>query len=118
MSLISSRLSLKHRVTFQRDASIGTTDSWGGPNVPAFADHLVDVPCRVWTSAGHEAVNATTAVVVEDMRLLVALDTDVTEQDRVSAVTYRGDSIVAGPVSIRAVMRHQDHLELVLVRIA
>lgn len=118
MGLVSSRLSLTHRATIQRDSSIGTADTWGTPSAPSFQDHLTDLPCRVQTTAGREAVDASTLVVVEDMRLLVTVDTDVTEQDRVSVVTYRGDAIVAGPVSIRAVLRHQDHLELVLVRLA
>lgn len=117
MGLVSSRLSLTHRVTIQRDANAGTADNWGAPATPDWQNYLT-VPCRAWTTAGHEAVDASTLVVVEEMRLLVTLDTDVTERDRISVVTYRGNTIVAGPVGIRAVLRHHDHLELVLVRIA
>jgi len=116
VSLVASRLSLKHAVTIERATS--APDSWGNPGPPTWTSLVTDLPCRVWTNAGREAVDATTVAVIEDMRLIVTLDTDVTEQDRISVVKYRGDTIVTGPVSIRAVLRHQDHLELVLTRVA
>lgn len=117
MSLASTRLSLIHRATIQRAAT--TTDTWGNPaGSPVWSDHLSGLVCRLWAAAGREAVDPTTVAVVEDLRLIVPLGTDVTEQDRVGAVTFRGSQILAGPTSIRAVLHNDDHLELVLVRIA
>lgn len=120
MSLVSSRLSLIHRVTVERDDNIlmSPGDGWGNPQPPDWDDHLTDLPCRIWTQAGREAVDATTFVVVEDMRLVVELGTDVTEHDRLGDVTYRGDTIITGPIGIRAVLHNQDHLELVLVQLS
>lgn len=114
MSLAATRLSLTHRATIRRATSSG--DDWNGDGPPTWADHLTDVPCRVWAAAGREIVaNADTPVVVEDWRMIVTLDTDVTDTDQVGAVTDRGAPVLAG-ATIRAVLRNQDHLELILVR--
>lgn len=119
MSLASSRLSMTHRCTLERDTHAGSPDSWGGTLPVDWEPYLTDVPCRAWASAGREAVtDTTTVVVVEELRLIVSLGTDVTEQDRVASVTYRGQTTQAGPLGIRAVLTHQDHLELVLVKIS
>jgi hypothetical protein len=118
MSLVSSRLSLTHLVTIQRDASAGVDGGWGNPDVPNWQPYLVGVPCRAWATAGHETINETTNVVVEEVRLIVPLGTDVTEQDRLGDITHRGAVFLAGPTGIRAVLRHADHLDLVLVRIS
>jgi hypothetical protein len=119
MSLVAARLSLTHRCTIERDTNAGTPDAWGTPETPSWQPHLTELPCRGWTRAGVETADATTTTVVEDMRLIVSLGTDVTEQDRVNGVTDRGTTIIiAGPVGIRAVIGRKDHLELVLVRIS
>lgn len=118
MSLVSSRLSLTHAASVERDGNAGQTDSDGYPLSPDWQTHLAAQPCRLWATAGREVVaDTTTVVVVEDLRLIVTVETDIDETDRIASVSYRGDTILAGPVSIRAVLRHQDHLELVLVRI-
>lgn len=117
MSLASTRLSLIHRCTIERDTA--TAGSWGTPDTANWQTHLTDVPCRTWAAAGREAVeNTTTVTVVEDVRVIVPLGTDVTERDRVASVTYRGGNVQEGPLGIRAVLHRADHLELVLVRIA
>jgi hypothetical protein len=119
VSLVSSRVNLGHRCTIERDANAATPDAWGTPETPDWQPHLTDLACRGWTRAGVERADATTSTVVEDMRLIVSLGTDVTEQDRVNGVTDRGTTIIiAGPVGIRAVIGRKDHLELVLVRIS
>lgn len=114
MSLAATRLSLTHRATIQRSSS-GTSD-WNVEDDPTWADHLTALPCRAWATAGREAVaNSNTPVVVEDWRMIVPLDTDVTENDRVAIVTDRSGTVLAG-AQIRSVLRNQDHLELLLVR--
>lgn len=118
MSLLSSRLSLIHRCTIERDASEGTTNARGNAVAPSWQPLTTDLPCRVWVNAGQEAVDATTTAIVEDMRLFLTVDTDVTEQDRIGDVMLRGATYLVGPIGIRAVLRHHDHLELVLKRIS
>ena len=117
MSLVSSRLSLTHLCTIERDQNAGTsTDGWSA--VPDWQPHLTDQPCRMWATAGRETVtDQTTVVVVQDNRLVLPLGTDVTEHDRVTDVTYRGTTILAGPLQIRAVLHNTDHLELLLVQV-
>jgi hypothetical protein len=117
MSVVGSRVALTHRCVIERDAA-GSTNGWGTPDSPDWQPHLTDLPCRGWTTVGVEKTDATTTAVVEDMRLIVSLDTDVTERDRVGSVTSRGVTIIAGPVGIRVVLARKDHLELVLVRVS
>lgn len=116
MSLIASRLSLTHRCSIERDANLATA-SWGDETSPDWQTHLSDLPCRTWATSGREQADEHATVVIEDMRILLPLGTDVTEQDRVGDVTYRGDTIIAGPVQIRAVLRYRDFLELALIRL-
>jgi hypothetical protein len=122
VSLIASRISLTHTCTIERNDVAGGTDSWNQPVTSGWQPHLTDQPCRFWVragmrSAGEKVVDTTTIVVVEDMRMILLLGTDVTENDRVATVSERGAEIQAGPIGIRAVLAHPDHLELVLVRI-
>jgi hypothetical protein len=118
MSLLTSRIGFRHRCVVQRDDNAATDDGWGNPQTPDWQDHLTDVPCRVVVDAGREPVDSDRTVVLVDMRLLVPLDTDVTESDRVSEITERGDDYVDAPLVIEAILRRRTHLELALRRIS
>ena len=118
MSLVSSRVSLIHSCTIQRDGSIGTPNEWGTPSTPDWEDHLTGQPCYAWVSTGREQMDSSTAAVVETLQMIVPLGTDVTEEDRVGDITYRGDTIIPGPTGIRSVIHRKDHIVLVLVRIS
>lgn len=119
MSLVGSRLSLIHRCTIERAANAASLDSWNTPDPPDWQPHLEGVPCRSWVTAGREIVtDKSTLTVVEDARLIVSLGTDVTEGDRIASVTYRGGTIQDGPLGIRAVLAHRDHIELVLAKVS
>lgn len=116
MSLSSSRVGYRHRVTVLRDT--GTRDSWGDPTGPAWVEALADVPCRAWTNGGREPIADDRVAVVEDRRISVALGTDITEADRVSAVTdAAGREVFDGPMSVSVVLRHSDHQELLVERV-
>lgn len=119
MSLVASRLSLTHRVTVERNAGADSGDGWGQGT--DWQPHLTDLPCRAWTTTGQETVDGTNVVLIENLRVLLPEDTDVTERDRIATVTFRGQTIVDGPVDIRAVLPRQGvlgagFLELVLVQ--
>lgn len=117
MSLVASRVSLTHRCTIERGSA--SDDDWGTPGVPDWEDHLTDLPCRLWASTGREVIaNQTTLTPVEDLHMILSIGTDVTTSDRVAVVTYRSDTIAAGPLGIRAILPRRDHLELLLVRVA
>jgi hypothetical protein len=116
MSLVSTRLSLTHRCSIERNEEVD--DQYGNPGAAAWVDHLTDLPCRAWDRAARGAVDATTIAVVEDRRMMVPLGTDVLDSDRVGDVTYRGDLILKGPMLINALLTYPDRLELVLTRIS
>jgi hypothetical protein len=117
VSLVSSRISLIHRCTIQRDQT-NEEDSWGQRGEADWQDHLTDLPCRAWTEAAREPVDETTTVTIEDRRVIVELGTDVTEADRLAAVSDgTGAEIFEGPINIEGVLRFPDHLELLLERI-
>jgi hypothetical protein len=118
MSLASSRVSLIHSCAIERDANASSADSWGAPNSPDWQSHLADLPCRAWAVSGREIIADKASVVVADeIRMIVQVGTDVTERDRVNTITYRGATVFAGPMGIRAVDARRDHLELTLARI-
>ena len=77
MSLISSRASLVHLCTLERNANIGSDDGYGNPLPPQWVTNVEDVPCRAWTS-GHETVsNLGVVSVVIEVHVVVPLGTDV-----------------------------------------
>jgi head-tail adaptor len=118
VSLIGSRVGLRYLCAIARDANAGASDAWGGSPTPNWQP-LATVPCNAWTGGGRELVEADRTAVVEDRRVSVPLGTDVTEADRVASVTARfgGAVVFEGPMNVEAVLRYDDHLELVLGRV-
>lgn len=113
MTLISSRASLVERCATQRNANIGTDDGYNNPLPPAWVDELDDVPCRAWVS-GHETVSTAGDVsVVVETKLVVPVGTDIVEGDRIVSVTRDGAEVQPGPLSVHAVLRRRDHLEVI-----
>jgi head-tail adaptor len=118
MSVVSTRASLTSRCRIERDANAAATDGpWGTPSSAAWQTHLDNLPCRYWQTQGRELVDADTFVDIDDVRLIVAADTDVTNADRVAFVTDRGVTVLDGPLAVRGVIRTRDHIELALVRL-
>jgi hypothetical protein len=117
MSLVSTRLALRHRCTIQRDGSAGTPDAWGSPVAPAWAAHVEGQPCRTWVDAGREPIDPDRTVTITDRRMIVPRSTDVTTRDRIIDISERGTVFAAGPWAIEAVLERREHLELVLQEI-
>jgi len=119
MSLSSSRVGYRHRVTIERDAKLGSKDAdWGGQQTPEWKTHLASLRCRAWTNGAMEPVNDQATVTYEDRRVSVPVGTDVTERDRVADVKdAQGNVIFEGPSNIEGVLRYSDHVELMLERI-
>lgn len=114
---MTARSQMKQRADLER-AAAGNADAWGHAPVPAWEALAADKPCLAWSTAKREVVgtgtNAKTAV-VEDIRLMVPLGTDVTEKDRVRKVKDRaGTTILDGPFGIASVQVRRTHLELAL----
>lgn len=104
-----------HRCTLERDAAHATPDGYGLPGEADWQLLAADLPCFLWSTAERELISAERSEVLEDLRLLLPLATDVTERDRVNGVKDRlGAWIRQGALGIGAVMRKHDHLELAL----
>lgn len=110
---MGARQKMTMRCTIQRNA--GATDDWGG-TTPDWQTHLADVPCYAYIqgrAAGREQVTEDRAVFLEDRRVLMPLDTDVTVAHRILQITDRqGQVLYDGPMTIDAVTRRRDHLQL------
>jgi hypothetical protein len=112
---VSARAQMVHRCTLERDAAHGTPDGYGLPSESDWQPLLVELPCWLWSTAERELIDGEKSAVIEDLRLLVPMATDVTERDRVNGVTDRlGNPVRQGAMGITAVMSKHDHLELAL----
>lgn len=109
---------MTHLCTIERDANAGTTNARGNPSPPDWQPIAESVPCRGWTTIGKERAEDEAIIGLENMRLILPIDTDVTERDRVGDVTDRGVTYMQGPIGIRAVIRQRDFVELILVRVS
>lgn len=109
-------LSLVHLATIQRANT--ATDAFNDVAETGWEDHLADLPCLLYSRTANEIVDRETVVALEQLKMILPRGTDVTEADRVTAVTSRGDSILSATAQIRAVVHREDHLELVLERIS
>ena len=118
MSAVRSRM--VHRATVERDTG-GGTDEWGQEVAPAWTTLHSALPCFWWTEitrATDVEQTATYTAVVEDLRMIAPLGTDLTEADHIVAITDRaGNSVVSGPLGIESVTRHHTHLEAALVAV-
>lgn len=118
MSLVAARVGMRHRVDIHRQA---TVDDGGGASDSTWdTSHLTAVPCRAWTDVRRdtEAEHGDKITVTSDRRLVVPLDTDVTEADQIGDVTERGQVVLAGPMRIEAIARHRTHLELLVDQVS
>lgn len=110
---------MTHRALVQRDT--GTAVNRYNQRQPdAWTTHLAAMPCFFYTSPSRtqvgEAVVVERTAVIEQLRMLVPLDADVTERDRIASVTDReGNAIYTTPLNIRSVIqKRRTHRELVL----
>lgn len=117
MSLTATRVAFHHRTSVLRLTSEGT-NAWGHSDDPTFETLTARVPCRGWMVAGKEAVTVDRTAVIRDLRCMVPLDTDVTEDDQLGDIIERETVIFEGPHRIEAVLRFPDRLELMLEKVA
>lgn len=118
---MTARYQMKMRADVERDAS-GAADAWGQKPMPSWGTHLSDVSCLVWTQAKRQIVGGGAnekVVIIEDIRSMVPLGTDVAENDRFTNVKDRnGTTLFSGPFNIDKVQRRRTHLELLLSKAA
>jgi hypothetical protein len=96
-------------------------DNWGN-DVPANAAWRIKVPnvaCWLYTRTERETIGPNDTKVVEDLKLLLPLRTDVRETDRLRDVKGRDGSLVRpGLLAIEAVVNLHTHIELTVRGIA
>jgi hypothetical protein len=98
-----------HRCQLERDTMAGHSDT---TNFMALGTPL---PCYLWANAGREAVTGEKVTVVEDLRAVVDLGTDVGVLDRIHGVTDRAGTVVDPRLlEVQSVLTHRDHMELIL----
>lgn len=112
-----------HRTTIQRDASMSAAvvkDEWGGDQAPNWAaTTTTTVSCRYWYDDSATIMDGERRILTTARMLLLPIDTDVTDDDRIGDITdRRGRVLAAGPMRIDSIGPHErDHLVAKLVRI-
>lgn len=118
VNVVRSRMT--HRTTIEF-SSHDDTDRYAIPDVvPVEQDgEPVQYPCWLYTSKdGREPVRPEGTVVVDTLKMLMPLTTDVRSIYRLGTVTdRRGTPIMTGPFDIESVTPHHTHFELSLRRV-
>tara|TARA_R100000789_G_scaffold1291_3_gene4266 strand:- start:83 stop:427 length:345 start_codon:yes stop_codon:yes gene_type:complete len=107
---MSMRGAMVYRATVERDTETGT-DSYGNPLPPSWGSHIT-LPCRVYNDGKTMIVDGGKTATVEVLRMSFPLDKDVTEDDRITAITDRkGTSLYSGNFEIKEKTRKYTHFE-------
>jgi len=106
---------MTHRCEIQRNTAAGT-DAEGNPVAPTFTTLVASQPCRFWHgSPDREVIDDDRSVVVEQLRMFMPLNADITEADQIDGVKDRAAvDLHVGVLNIRSVVRRPSHLELEL----
>lgn len=113
---------MTHRCTIQRDAKHATNlDEWGNDEPPVWGDAVTQtgISCRYWYDDAATIMDGEKRIMSAARYVLLPIDTDVTEDDRVSTITdRRGRVLVEGPLRIDSLGAHElDHLVAKLVTV-
>lgn len=113
---IAGRLTMRARV--ERDTATAT-DSWGGAVEPVFTVLHNALPCWVYSQSSRELVDGAKTAMIEDLRIMIALDADLAEGDEITVVMDRlGRTIVPGRLKVEGPVQHKhNHREAALQRI-
>lgn len=114
--MIGGRLTM--RAVVRRNTATGK-DTWGQPVAPVWSTQGT-IRCFAWSNQSRELVDGDKTAMVEDIRMMVALGTDITENDELTAVTdTKGNVLIPGRLRVEGPVQHKhNHLELALKRVA
>ena len=107
-------LLLSHRAVLERDQQT-EEDRWGQLDAPEWEPGPCVVACRAWVDKASRIDGGSKVVVASNsLRLICALDADITLSDRVVRIEDSAGNTIFddGPYSVEAIDRHGDHLEL------
>lgn len=102
-----------HRCQIQRDANAVYNDT------KSYTPLGTPVPCYLWATAGKEAVQPGNVEVVEDLRAILPLGTDITTLDVIQGVTNRAGAVIEPRLlEVQTLLARADHVEAVLMVIS
>ena len=114
---MTARSRMSQRALIQRSTSAGT-DDYGNPLPGTWSTHIESLPIWLYSSTEREAVSEETTAVVADLRAMVPLDADVTEQDRIAGIVDRAGNVVEpATLGIETVLYQRSHRQLTLSRV-
>ncbi len=93
-----------HSCTIQR---VTITQDEYNEQVETWEDVLVDQICRLITITERKATPGLSLQVLEDYRMILPANTDVSRLDRISVVTFEDDT-TDGPFNVEAVIPRRD----------
>lgn len=112
MTELGSRVGMTHRCSLLRNA--GATNTWGTKDA-SYTAYLSNVACRAWYVTDTLLVEPAEVTPVATYHIALPLGTDVTVNDRVGPVTFRGALVLAGPsYRIENLVRWPDRIELIV----
>ena len=106
------------RAHLERDTAVGA-GNWGQAPEPVFEDCGV-LRCFAWSPTVRETQDGNKLASVEDVRMLVAVGSDVLDRDEISAITNSGGTVLfAGRFRVEGVPQFKhNHLEVSLKRVS
>lgn len=114
---MGARSAMTMRALIEEDTA-GGPDPYGHPLASSWSTKLTDVACRVYSKTRREVIDGDKTALVEDIRAIFPLTTNVIELNRLLNVKDRlGATLFAGPLSIDTLTRRRDHLEAALRRV-
>ncbi|MEL6738966.1 MAG: hypothetical protein AAFO28_08575, partial [Pseudomonadota bacterium] len=77
------------------------------------------LPCFAWSKSGRELVDGSKTAIIEDLRVMIGLNSDLKEGDEITEVRLRdGTVIIEGRLKVEgAVQFKHNHREAALQRI-
>ena len=113
---------MTHRALVERDTA-ATRDGYGSKSKPAYASHIAALRCFFYRERGAgssvESERTRGTVLIDNLRIMVPLGTDITEADRVNGITEVDGTVVeSGFMAVTAVTNAHDHLEVRLEKVA
>lgn len=136
MSVKAAQRAIERQLVMDMDVERNTQDDtdpynnpeepeWGGttafvtPGHPATYPLHIGLACRVWSAMKRQMTSDNRTILVEDLRALVALGTDIQEDDRITIVRNQdGTTFLSDVVKVEAVQPKVTHLELSLEAIS
>jgi len=115
---MTARSRMTMRATVQRNVPAGT-DGFGGPGAAVWGAHIASLACWAYTGREREIIDGDKTVVLADHKMMVPLGTDITEDDRVTAIKDRlAVDIIGNTMRIHSVIRRTDHIQVSLEEVA